>query len=163
MCPFILCGSFPTSEGYTLLAALSWATGERLLIAPCVNISYVFIASPAVWSPKVERAWWEIKTLVSDLPGSILSSPLRWELIFYLEFCLPLTYRKALCIWSSNLSLDMEREYWEFFFFSFDRVLAVRTIILLWNQNKSNLKVNMKHGFCYSRWCLPFLWGTETH
>lgn len=109
----------PVSEGCTLLAALSWITGERLLTASCVNISYVFITPPEDWSPRVERAWWEIRTLVSDLPGSILYSPLRWELALcsilsfvYIEK--PYAYDHQICLlmWKGSI---------ENFFFSFDK------------------------------------------
>lgn len=112
--PFIMCGSYPISEGCILLATLSWVTGEKILTASCVNISYVFMTPPGDWFPAVERGLWEIRTLVSDLPGSILYSPLRWE--FTLCSILSFVY----CWQSSDLSLDMEREFWEFFFFFFD-------------------------------------------
>lgn len=79
MYAFILCGSSPVSEGCALLATVSWVTGEKMLTASCVNISHVFITPPGGWSPTVERDWWEIRTLVSDLPGNILYSPFRWE------------------------------------------------------------------------------------
>lgn len=153
--PFIMCGGYPISEGCILLATLSWVTGEKMLTASCVNISYVFMTPPGDWSPAVERGSWEIRTLVSDLPGSILYSPLRWE--FTLCSILSFVY----CWQSSDLSLDMERKFWEFFFLFWQR-LTVRTMILLCTQTKPNLTVNMEQGFCYSRWSLPFLWGAET-
>lgn len=158
---FISCGSCHTSEGCTLPVAFSQVTDGNLLMISHINISCVFITPLEDWSPKIDRGWWEMRTLVMTCLETFSIPPLDGNLCYVLSWASSTPWTVEKPSGSVTRLVSWYRKSIEVLFSLLIRPDCQR-YYLLWTQSKSNLTANIKHGFYYPTWHLLFFWGTET-